>query len=215
MSPWGPWDTKTQFFWLKTLPLHEKTLLVKKIWNFFHAFRGDSGIVKKTKSELTHPKVILVWQKNFWDILFFCKICVQNFVKIHAVVLEIFTCLLLTDRQTDERMSTIYGWAGETFLLFEKITSPTHYANFASLICSVRRGIKTNWKKILVKYRFIIHILCRHYSELNLSDKGKFITKEMQKNNCLLAIFVFHWKCEIINWKYYLCKTSFFCLKFV
>jgi hypothetical protein len=31
---------------------------------------------------------------------------------------------------------------GETFLLFEKITSPTHYANFASLICFVRRGIK-------------------------------------------------------------------------
>jgi hypothetical protein len=30
---------------------------------------------------------------------------------------------------------------GETFLLFEKITSPTHYANFASLICFVRRGI--------------------------------------------------------------------------
>jgi hypothetical protein len=31
---------------------------------------------------------------------------------------------------------------GETFLLFEKITSPTHYANFASLICFVRRGIR-------------------------------------------------------------------------
>jgi hypothetical protein len=31
---------------------------------------------------------------------------------------------------------------GETFLLFEKITSPTHFANFASLICFVRRGIK-------------------------------------------------------------------------
>jgi hypothetical protein len=31
---------------------------------------------------------------------------------------------------------------GETFYLIEKITSPTHYANFASLICSVRRGIK-------------------------------------------------------------------------
>jgi hypothetical protein len=30
---------------------------------------------------------------------------------------------------------------GETFYLIEKITSPTHYANFASLICSVRRGI--------------------------------------------------------------------------
>jgi hypothetical protein len=31
---------------------------------------------------------------------------------------------------------------GETFYLIEKITSPTHYANFASLICSVRRGIR-------------------------------------------------------------------------
>jgi hypothetical protein len=31
---------------------------------------------------------------------------------------------------------------GETFLLFEKITSPTHCADFASLICFVRRGIK-------------------------------------------------------------------------
>jgi hypothetical protein len=31
---------------------------------------------------------------------------------------------------------------GETFYLIEKITSPTHYANFALLICSVRRGIK-------------------------------------------------------------------------
>jgi len=31
---------------------------------------------------------------------------------------------------------------GETFYLIEKITSPTHYANFALLICSVRRGTK-------------------------------------------------------------------------
>jgi len=30
---------------------------------------------------------------------------------------------------------------GETFYLIEKITSPAHYENFASLICSVRRGI--------------------------------------------------------------------------
>jgi hypothetical protein len=50
--------------------------------------------------------------------------------------------MFVADRQTDERMSTIYVQVGETFLLFEKITSPTHYANFASLICSVRRGIK-------------------------------------------------------------------------
>ena len=46
-----------------------------------------------------------------------------------------------TDRQTNRRTNDNHIRAGEIFLLFEKITSPTHYANFASLICSVRRGI--------------------------------------------------------------------------
>jgi len=43
---------------------------------------------------------------------------------------------------------------GETFYLIEKITSPTHYANFASLICSVRRGIKSIIISLLKKYRW-------------------------------------------------------------
>jgi hypothetical protein len=103
MSPWGPWDTKTQIFLAKDAPTIWENTFGQKNLKFFCAFRGDSGIVKETKSGLTHPRVILGWQNFFWDILFFCKICVQNFVKIHAVILEIFTCLLLTDRQTDSR----------------------------------------------------------------------------------------------------------------
>ena len=47
----------------------------------------------------------------------------------------------LTDRQTNRRTPDYHIRMGETFYLIEKITSPTHYANFASLICSVRRGI--------------------------------------------------------------------------
>ena len=69
-------------------------------------------------------------------------------MKFRSLVLEIFTCLLQTDRHTDRqtnrRTNDNHIWAGEIFLLFEKITSPTHYANFTSLICSVRRGIISN-----------------------------------------------------------------------
>ncbi len=42
---------------------------------------------------------------------------------------------------------------GETFYLIEKITSPAHYANFASLICSVRRGI--NNLPFVVQFPFV------------------------------------------------------------
>ena len=50
-----------------------------------------------------------------------------------------------THRHTDRRTNDNHIRAGEIFLLFEKITSPTHYANFASLICSVRRGINRDF----------------------------------------------------------------------
>jgi hypothetical protein len=57
---------------------------------------------------------------------------------------------------------------GETFLLFEKITSPTHYANFASLICFVRRGI-------ICKSIEICHKVCTtsHLINVNLGTNLK------------------------------------------
>ncbi len=68
-------------------------------------------------------------------------------MKIHPVVLEIFTCLFVTDRLTDRQTPDYHIPTGETFYLGEKITSPTHYSNFASLICSVCRGINMKKKK--------------------------------------------------------------------
>jgi hypothetical protein len=50
--------------------------------------------------------------------------------------------MFICDRQTNRRMPDYHIHMGETFYLIEKTTSPTHYANFASLICSVHRGIK-------------------------------------------------------------------------
>jgi hypothetical protein len=48
--------------------------------------------------------------------------------------------MFAVDRQTDERITTINGWV-RLFYCLKKISSPTHYANFALLICFVRRGI--------------------------------------------------------------------------
>jgi hypothetical protein len=44
-----------------------------------------------------------------------------------------------TDRQTNRRTPDYHIPMGQTFYLIEIITSPTHYANFALLICSVHR----------------------------------------------------------------------------
>ncbi len=76
------------------------------------------------------------------------------------MVVEIFTCLSWTDRQTNRRTNHYHIRVGKTFLLFEKITFPTHYANFASLICFVRRGIRLfAWirSSLLVKIQWRLH----------------------------------------------------------
>jgi len=69
----------------------------------------------------------------------------KNFERIHSVVLEIFTCLFVTDRQTKDRPTDrltdrltgkrppdYHVRMGVTFC--EKINSPTHNENFALLI---------------------------------------------------------------------------------
>jgi len=53
-----------------------------------------------------------------------------------------FICDRLSDRQTNRQMPDYQIHMGETFYLIEKITSPTHKANLALLICSIRRGMK-------------------------------------------------------------------------
>jgi len=50
-------------------------------------------------------------------------------------------CDRLTDIQNNRQMPDHHLHTGDTFYLSEKITSPTYYANFALLICSVCRGI--------------------------------------------------------------------------
>ncbi len=65
---------------------------------------------------------------------------------------------------------------GETFYLIEKITSPTHNANFALLICSVCRGINTILKHYRIKF-LKLQIL-------------NFLTKLFQKNKNLATCLI-------------------------
>jgi len=145
MPSWGPLDIGTPIFWLKTLPVYQGTLGAKKIWIFFCIFRGDSGIMKKSNSGLIHPRVILEWPKIFWDILFSVKY-VYKYLWESVLWFWRYSHVYLwqtdrqtnrqTDRQTNRRTPHYHIRRGETFYLIEKIISPTHYANFALLICS-------------------------------------------------------------------------------
>ncbi len=84
------------------LTLYKRTLLVKIIRNFFAAFRADSRIVKKTKSGLTHPRLIQGWQKNFWDILLLWKNPCSGSGEIYMFVAD-------RDRQTNELLPYMGG----------------------------------------------------------------------------------------------------------
>jgi len=71
--------------------------------------------------------------------------------------------MFICDRQTNRQTPDYHIRMGETFYLIEKITSPTQYANFASLICSVRRGI-TKFDKVSAQYI----IICNRKQLVNL-----------------------------------------------
>ena len=89
-------------------------------WNqknriIFCIFRGDSGIVKKTNSELTYPRVTLGSKKN-WGTYFFLKNRCTKFCEnpcsssgdIYMFISDRQTNIQ-TDRLTDECLTTIYG----------------------------------------------------------------------------------------------------------
>ncbi len=100
----------------------------KKFEIFFCAFRGDSRIVKRSKSGLTHPRETKIIFRH----TFFWKICVQNFMRIVSVVLEIFTFLSWTDRQTNKRITTIYEQVGLFYCLKKLPPLLTTLHSFAS-----------------------------------------------------------------------------------
>jgi hypothetical protein len=78
-------------------PLYKRTLVAKKILKPICAFIGDRGIVKTSKSWLTHPRVTLGIQKKIWGHFFsekyvFCENLFSGSGDINMFVV---------DRQTD------------------------------------------------------------------------------------------------------------------
>ena len=107
----------------------------------------------------------ICWFQNSWLCLLTKKVCLPSLLQgIFLVIFKILhwkwfrwqcTYYIMynktlffrqTDRQTDwqtnRQMPDFHMRMGKTFCLIYNIISPTHYANFASLICSIHRGIK-------------------------------------------------------------------------
>jgi len=119
---------KSTISWYWNEEKHSKNMLILSLICIFPFLKEVAGRVFETSA--------LEWPKFFWDIFFFCKICIQILVRIHSVVLEIFSCLFVTcltdrqtNRQTNRQTSDYHIRMVETFYLIE-ITSLLVVDNF-------------------------------------------------------------------------------------